>query len=278
MPADSSKPPPLTRLLVSGCFGRMGTLVRECALEEPGRFRLVGGVVREGDRRDLPGTPEARIAVRLEPLAKEADLLIEFAPAAAALAHAQEAAHLKLPMVIGTTGFTPDQQAALRKLSRRIPIFWSPNMSVGVVIVRRAIHAISKLLFEFGMGERTRASISETHHARKKDKPSGTAKALAEELTRAAGWLIRDEEIEARREGDVVGLHSVTFHCPAEKIILTHEAIDRRIFAEGALLVAQNFKRLFRKPGWYTMDNLLDAIQGSGSLGTPNHRNHPKSA
>ena len=164
-------------------------------------------------------------------------------------------------MLIGTTGFSTVQFETLENYARRIPIFWSPNMSIGIVVVRRAIHAISKLLSDFWPDQRIPLALSETHHTKKMDKPSGTAKALAQELFKATGWLLRDEEIEARREGDVIGIHSVTFNCPSEKISLTHEATDRRVFAQGALLIARNFRTIFTKPGWYTMDHFMEAME-----------------
>lgn len=256
------------RLVISGCRGRMGTLLVEEALAHPKQFALAGGAESPG-HSDL-GQPvatgqSARITPDFRSTLKAADLVIEFTQPEVSMAHAALAAEARVPMLIGTTGFTSAQFDALRVYARQIPIFWSPNMSVGIVVVRRMITAASKLLFDFGLGEKTRVTLSETHHTRKLDKPSGTAKALAQELFDATGWLIRDEEIEARREGEVIGIHSVTFHCPSEKITLTHEATDRRVFAQGALLIAQGFRTLFPKPGWYTMDQYVEAAQKGSS-------------
>ena len=242
----------------------MGILLAEEAAKEPGRFSIAGAVEHTGHPQigqPLPGQPDLRISDDLPGTLKKADLLIEFTTPSATLANACGAAAAKIPMVIGTTGFTADQLAELRQLSRKIPIFWSPNMSIGIVIVRRTISSLSKLLFDFGLAERIKVSISEIHHTKKADKPSGTAKALAEELLKATGWLIRDEEIEAKREGEVIGVHSVTFRAPSENITLLHEATDRRVFAQGALLVAANFRNLWKKPGWYGMDDFVSAVE-----------------
>jgi len=254
----------MIRLVVSGCCGRMGTLLVEEAVKDPSHFILTGGLEHAGHPqlgKPLPARRSVRISDDLQSLLRQADLMIEFTLPEATLANARIAAEAKVPMVIGTTGFTPQQTAELKELARRIPIFWSPNMSIGIVILRRTITSISKLLFDFGLAEQVKAEISETHHTRKADKPSGTAKALAQELLKATGWLIRDEEIEAKREGDVIGIHAVTFHAPSENITLRHEATDRRVFAQGALLVARNFHELWKKPGFYGMDDFVSAIE-----------------
>jgi 4-hydroxy-tetrahydrodipicolinate reductase len=202
------------------------------------------------------------VTAELDRVLETADLLIDFTTPEATMVHAEAAARAKIGMVIGTTGFTPEQLARLAELSKQTALFWSPNMSIGIVIVRRAISSVSKLLLDFGLSNQTKAHLSETHHTKKKDKPSGTAKALAEELFKATGWLIKDEEIEAKREGEVIGLHSVTFDTGPEKITLTHEATDRRVFAQGAVLVARNFHKLTTQgKGWYTMDDFINAMQ-----------------
>jgi len=243
----------------------MGSLIVEEAGRDPGAFRLVGGVESAGHPqagKSHPAHPALPVESDLGALLKKgADLVIEFTTPEATLAHAETAAKGRVPMVIGTTGLSPEQVKRLKALSRQVPIFWSPNMSLGIVIARRAIGAVSRLLFQFGLGERARARISETHHTQKKDSPSGTAKALRDELLKETGWLIRDEEIEARREGEVIGIHSVTFDCPAEKITLTHEATDRRVFAQGVLVIARNFRRIWTKPGGYGMDDFVTALQ-----------------
>ena len=260
------------RLIINGCCGRMGSLIVEEASKERNSSQLsvVGGVEGAGHPRigqGLPGTGSAKVTSNLEELVHAGNLIIEFTMPQATLDHAKTAAKAKIPMIIGTTGFTPEQFEQLQALSHQIPIFWSPNMSIGIVIVRRAIASISQLLFKFGLGEqeKTQIKISEVHHTKKLDKPSGTAKALAQELFKSTGWLIRDEEIDAKREGDVIGIHAVTFRCPSEKITLKHEATDRRVFAQGAMLVARNFHRFWKNPGWYTMDHFVAAMEEARS-------------
>ena len=202
------------QLVVSGCCGRMGSLICQEASQHPQRFRLTGAVEHDGHPQvgqPLACQPQVKVISNLKRALQGSDLLIAFTTPEASLAHAQTAAEANVPMIIGTTGFSNQQLEQLQALSKKIPIFWSPNMSIGIVIVRKAITSISQLLLNFGLAERTQVKISETHHTQKKDKPSGTAKALAAELFKTTGWLIKDEEIEAKREGDVVGIHSVTF-------------------------------------------------------------------
>ena len=254
----------MTRLVISGCCGRMGTLLVEEAVKGSSQFDLTGALEQAGHPeigKPLPAKPGLKISGDAASALASADLLIEFTTPEASLVHAQAAAKAGVPMIVGTTGFTSEQVDQLKSLARRIPIFWSPNMSIGIVIVRRTIASVSKLLFDFGLAEQVKANISEVHHTKKLDKPSGTAKALAEELLKATGWLIRDEEIEAKREGEVIGIHEVTFQAPSENITLRHEATARRVFAQGALLIAANFRKLWKKPGFYGMDDFVSAIE-----------------
>ena len=252
------------RIAVSGALGRMGSLIIEEACRQPSHFQVAAALEQAGHPQlgqPLACAPTLRSEGDAAAALARAELLIEFTTPEASLAHAAAAASARVPMLIGTTGFTPQQTEQLKAHARRIPIFWSPNMSLGIVVVRRAIGAISELLFNFGLAEKTKVSMAETHHTRKKDAPSGTAKALRDELLKHTGWLIKDEEIEAKREGEVIGIHSLTFECESEKITLTHEATDRRVFAQGALVVARRFRELWSQPGWYGMDDFVSAMQ-----------------
>ncbi len=244
----------------------MGSLIIEEACKDPAHFTLAGAMEHAGHPQagqPVAAAPKIQVSADLKALLPQADLLIEFTTPEATLEHARLAAEAKVAMVIGTTGLSEEQFVQLRELSKKAPIFWSPNMSIGIVVTRRTIHAISQLLFNFGVAEQTKAQISETHHTRKKDAPSGTAKALAQELFKATGWLIKDEEIEAKREGEVIGIHSVTFDTGPERITLQHEATDRRVFAQGALLVARNFSAIrgHQSAGWYDMDDFVSAME-----------------
>lgn len=261
-PLQESKP---VRLVVSGCCGRMGSLIVEEALRDTGSFELAGGVEQEGHARiGQPLNPSSRSKVSsdLPQLLSQADLLIEFTTPHASLTHARQAAQAGKPMLIGTTGFSAQELEELRRHSQKIPILWSPNMSIGVVVLRRTMAAVCELLRKFQLESKVSFRLSETHHAQKKDKPSGTARLLAEDLRRLSGRPLEDSQIESIREGEVIGIHTVRFDLPAERIQLTHEAKDRRLFAQGALLVARHFHRVAPRPGWYTMDDFVSALEG----------------
>ena len=254
--------PRKTRLVVSGCCGRMGGLIIEEALKDRSHFELSGAVEHTGHPEiGKPLAGNLTITADLKSALQKADLLIEFTTPEATLQNARVAAESRVPMVIGTTGLTPEQFQTLEKLAQHIPIFWSPNMSIGIVMMRRTIGSLWKLLEDFQLDQSVQIGLSETHHAKKKDKPSGTAKLLAQEIFKTAQRRIDDGDIEAKREGDVVGIHSVTFQGPSEKITLQHEATDRRVFAQGALLVARHFLALWKNPGLYGMDDFLTALQ-----------------
>ncbi|MBI1953775.1 MAG: 4-hydroxy-tetrahydrodipicolinate reductase [Candidatus Omnitrophica bacterium] len=250
----------MIRAAVSGCCGRMGSLIVEEILKDPLRFQLAGAFEQAGHEKlgaGIPGAPGVRVQSDLASHLAGVQSLIEFTTAGATVEHARYASAAGVPMVIGTTGFDPSQMEELRSLAARIPIFWSANMSLGVVILRQALRSLADGYRKFGLLDKAAIALSETHHVRKKDKPSGTAKLLAQEIFRAAGRKIQDQEIEARRIGEVVGIHSVSFVTPAEKISIQHEALDRRLFAQGALWAAQAFQAFWKKPGWYEMDDLL---------------------
>lgn len=194
---------------------------------------------------------------RLQEALQNADLLIEFTNPEATLLHAEAAAQAQVPLLIGTTGFSDEQLEKLKSFSSIVPIFWSPNMSLGIIIIRKTIVFLWDLYQKFGMNERTSIEIAETHHVRKKDRPSGTAKLLAQEVRLASGRSIPDDHIRVSREGDVIGVHRLTFDSGSERIILQHDATERRLFAQGALVMARNFMRAKGKPGWYAMDDFV---------------------
>jgi 4-hydroxy-tetrahydrodipicolinate reductase len=238
----------------------MGSLIVEEALKERAQFELVGGLEQENHPQigqPLPGATHLKINGNLKELLARADLLIEFTTPEATLVHARVAAEAKVPMVIGTTGLTNEQFAELETLAQQTPIFWSANMSIGLFILRKTIQTILQLLKRYRLDGVTRVSISETHHTQKKDAPSGTAKQLAQDVQAASGKSAQEIPIDWKREGQVVGLHTVHFTLGPERISLEHEALDRRVFAIGALRAAVEFHRTAKRPGWYTMDDLI---------------------
>ena len=194
------------------------------------------------------------------------DALIDFTTPEAAMEHAVLASRHKKPLVVGTTGLTEAEEAALKTAALKTAVFYSANMSVGVSVLAALVEQVAaRLNGEFDI------EIFEAHHRHKVDAPSGTALALATAAIKGRGIKTGDALIESRhaggtrtpgsigmsvfRGGDVVGEHTVTFAGPGERIELTHKASDRAIFAKGALKAALWLQD--KKPGIYSMRDIL---------------------
>lgn len=149
-------------------------------------------------------------------------------------------------LVSGVTGYTEADLKKLEELSNHVPVFWSPNMSLGIAVVRKMIEkfkAISDWDFH----------IHEAHHIHKVDRPSGTARYLEAAVEKAIG---KDCPVSDMRGGGVFGVHDTYALGEEEEIQLSHRAYSRDVFAKGALRVAAWLKD--QKPGFYNMDSFLD--------------------
>ena len=178
---------------------------------------------------------------------KNCDVAIDFSNASSIDEVCRAASQHKIGLVIGTTGHSPEQRQLIEKTAKSLPIVFASNFSVGV----NALFALTKRAAEI-FGSEVRPEIVETHHTKKKDAPSGTAKTLGEILKNELKF---DVQIESIREGDVVGEHTVTFVGPSERLVLTHSAGSREIFASGALRAAE---WVVGKPaGLYSMQDVL---------------------
>ncbi len=183
----------------------------------------------------------------------------------AALAHAAKAGW---GVVVGTTGLDASTQKTIRDFSKKIPVVFSANMSVGVNLIAKLVG-----LAAASLGKDFDIEITEAHHRHKKDAPSGTALLLAEAITRAKGWNLEktlkmrkpgksetersSEEIgmQVIRAGEIVGDHTVLFAGLAETIEITHRAQSRDTFARGALLAAAFLSK--KKTGLFNMADVL---------------------
>ncbi|MFA6003472.1 MAG: 4-hydroxy-tetrahydrodipicolinate reductase [Elusimicrobiota bacterium] len=222
------------RLVVTGAAGRMGRRVIALA-EGDARFLVAAAV----DRSSGPDLPAAL---------RGADVLVDFSTPASAVRFASAAARARKAAVIGTTGLRPAQISRLKAISRRIPLFLSPNFSPGVHLLCALVRTAAELLRDYEI------SISETHHSLKKDAPSGTALRLARIAAQCRGG--RAPAVVCQRVGDVAGDHTLTLAGPCERLELTHRAHSRDVFARGALRAALWLAG--RKPGLYDMPDLLD--------------------
>ena len=231
----------ILRLVVTGAAGRMGRRVAALAAED-GRFQVAALVDRSGGEELIK--PES-----LPEALAQADVLLDFSTPEAAVRFAGLAAAARKPAVIGATGFNQVQLAQLKAASRRIPVFLSPNFSPGIHALGVLLRAAASLLKDYEV------SISETHHSRKKDAPSGTALRLARIIMEARRGA--EPAIVSQRVGDVVGDHTVTFAGPSERLELTHRAQSRDVFVQGALRAALWVSG--KKPGLYDMPDLFSA-------------------
>ncbi len=187
-----------------------------------------------------------------------ADVAIEFTAPAAAADNALACIAAGVPVVVGTTGWydrLPQVEAAVQAGDGAL--LWAPNFSAGVVLFRALLRRAGELFAGAGFDAR----IVETHHAAKKDAPSGTALSLGRAFGGAAGpedagaeGAGAETEITSIRVGHVPGTHELLLDGPFEQIRLVHEARDRRVFADGALRAAA---WLQGRRGVFTMNDVL---------------------
>ncbi|MGD9937889.1 MAG: 4-hydroxy-tetrahydrodipicolinate reductase [Methanoregulaceae archaeon] len=234
----------MTRVVVAGALGRMGTMLSRM-ITESDRLELVGGVdIRAGEQFGAPVVEAARLGRFLEEV--KPDVLVDFTVAAAAVENVRTAADHGVALVVGTTGFSPEQEAANRAaIEGRVPAVISTNYSIGVNIFWQLLREAATRLAEYDI------EVTEAHHRYKKDAPSGTAKTILAILDEAVGAREKkygregmDERgreigVHVVRGGDIVGDHAVMFAGNFETITLSHRAYDRAVFATGALRAAE---------------------------------------
>ena len=262
------------RLVVVGASGRMGRTLIRIVSETPGAV-LAGAVDRAEsdvigtDAGALAGLPANGVTVSDDPLPlfAGADGVLDFTLPQATVAYSEFTAQARIVHVIGTTGLSADDEARIAAAGRHAPIVKSGNMSLGVnllaVLVRQAAKALDA---DFDI------EVLEMHHRHKVDAPSGTALLLGNAAAEGRevdlaehSVRVRDGHTGARNRGDigfatlrggsVVGEHSVLFSGEGETIELSHKAIDRSIFARGAVKAALWARE--KKPGLYSMADVL---------------------
>jgi len=225
-------------------FGRggMGKVVAERARRDG--FEI-GAVVTSGDA----GLDAAALAPRL----RGHDAAIDFSRGDAVLRNAAACARAGVPLVEGTTGWQ-DREAEVRRAVEQAggAMIYGANFSLGVNLFYRIVRDAGAL---FSGLAGYAPSIDEAHHARKKDAPSGTALRLRDILREALGG--RDVPVTSTREGDIPGIHRVTFDSAADRMLLVHEARSREGFAAGALLAA---RWIAGRRGVYLFADVLDEL------------------
>jgi 4-hydroxy-tetrahydrodipicolinate reductase len=202
-----------------------------------------------------------------EDLDRSADLLIDFTLPGGTRDAAQWCAGNGVALLSGTTGLTEEDITAMKKAALKVPVLWAPNMSHGVALMSALVRRAAGVL-----GVRANIEVADIHHVHKVDAPSGTALALAaavmegrseplEDLLKPARLEDPDNVDEGElafkslREGEVIGEHTVSFTLPDEVIEITHKALDRDVFANGALKAGEWL--LAQDPGYYSTSDWL---------------------
>lgn len=229
----------------------MGRALIRCAGNDP--ELKVAGAVDIGDE--------------IAPAVAAADVVIDFSAPDATQKIAKQSAAQTKPVVIGTTGHTEEDRAAIQSLAKKIPIVWASNYSTGV----NALFWLTRKAAEI-LGDGFDLEVVEMHHHHKQDAPSGTAATLVDILAQARNLPLSKSLRHGRqgmvgprakgeiglhslRGGDVVGDHAVLFAAPGERLELTHKAGSRDTFANGALRASKWILR--QKPGLYSMQRVL---------------------
>jgi 4-hydroxy-tetrahydrodipicolinate reductase len=249
------------RVAIAGASGRMGLALLEAAAQTEG--------VMLGAAIDLAASTWGGVSIGTDVRSAlgNSDVLIDFTRPAGTMEHLAQCLAAKRSIVIGTTGFDPEQLAEVRNAAKRIAIVMAPNMSIGVNVALKLVEMAAHAL-----GPDFDVEVFEMHHRKKVDAPSGTALKLGEVAAKARGAQIDRDGVFARhgvtgerkagsigfsvaRGGDIVGDHTVYFAGPGERIEITHRSSSRATYAQGAMRAAKWLAG--RAPGLYTMDDVL---------------------
>ncbi len=249
----------MVNILLSGCLGKMGRMIASLVNETEG-VRVVAGVdINTADDLGFP------VYTDIFAVKEKADVLIDFSHHSAVFSVLRMAKMNRMPVVICTTGHTPDEKELITAASSEVPVFFSANMSLGInLLMLLCKQAASVLENDFDI------ELIEKHHNQKLDAPSGTAYLLADAINDALEQpceYVYDRHdrrekrgkkeigLHAVRGGNIVGEHEVIFAGQDEVVTLSHSATSRRVFAEGAVKAAVFVKD--QNPGLYSMQDLL---------------------
>jgi 4-hydroxy-tetrahydrodipicolinate reductase len=218
------------------------------AIIGPGKMGSAVGELAAATGIEVVATIADGMPISAESL-RGADVAIEFTDPHAAPANVTACVLAGCPVVVGTTGWY-EQLPAITKLvdARGGALLWAANFSLGVHALSRIVRRAGEV---FGRIPGFDAHLVETHHSTKKDAPSGTARMLQKDF--AMGWG-REVPITSIRVGSVPGTHALVIDGAFEQVSITHEARDRRVFAEGALVAA---RWLVGRHGVFTLDDVL---------------------
>lgn len=246
------------KVLVSGCNGNMGQIL--CRLiDESENFQ-----VQYAYDKTPWEWPNYCVCTNLNDIDVEElpDIIIDFSSPDGIIPLLDFAKYHRIPIVIATTNFTDEQCQAIIQASYLTPVFQSANMSLDITLLKNVLQMVASKLANCDI------EISETHHNRKKDAPSGTARLLANAINDSSGnkkKIVYGREgkrnpdeigISSIRGGNIVGEHSVFFFGEYDTLEIKHTAYSRDLFAQGALKAAE-FLLEKDGPGFWNMDDLI---------------------
>lgn len=261
------------RIIIAGAGGRMGQANIRAVAAHPdvdlaGAFDRPGSAAIGKDAGTLAGIEALGVNIVEDAtgLLDQADAIIDFTAPAASVALARRAAEHRLVHVIGTTGCSDEDDAAIAAAASGARIVKSGNFSPGVVTLAVLVEKAARALPDYDV------EVLEMHHNLKVDAPSGTALMLGEAAAKGRDIRLQDHSVRVRdghtgprefgsigfatlRGGNVIGDHSVILAGPSERIELNHRAQDRTIFANGAVRAALWAAR--QQPGLYSMADVL---------------------
>ena len=246
----------IIKVTIVGGLGRMGRIIAK-KIRNNKKFKLNNII----DEKDKPSAENIKII-------KKTDVIIDFSRPNGTMQIIKIANRLKKKIVIGTTGFTKQQNNLIKNYSKKIAIFKSGNMSLGINLLEYIVNILSnKIPNNYKIG------INDDHHKRKVDYPSGTALMLAKAVSNGRnkslesmkgkiflnkkGNLLNNKiNFFITRKGNTIGKHSVIFNNKIENIELKHTAFSRELFAEGALDAAIWISK--KNKGLFNMQDMFD--------------------
>lgn len=248
----------MLEVMVNGCNGKMGQIV--CDLIEQNEDLIL----KCGFDRNVTGEFAFPVFNEIENITEKPDVIIDFSVPIATFKILEYAVQNHVPIVIATTGFSEEEEKKIEAYGKHIPIFKSANMSYDIMIMKKLVQWLAPLLDD------TDIEITETHHNRKIDSPSGTAQMLADSINASLGNKLHCEYnrhgkrekrnkneigMNSIRGGNIVGEHAIQFFGEFETFELKHTSYSRNVFAEGALKAAKFLVK--QSNGLYNMEDMF---------------------
>jgi 4-hydroxy-tetrahydrodipicolinate reductase len=254
------------KLVIVGCAGRMGKqLIKE--MQNFKNIDLLAAIEKKNSPSINKNIKKIKITSDKEEAFRKADAIIDFSLPESTLETVKYATKLKKKLVIGTTGLNSKQISQIKNASKKTAIVFAPNMSIGINLMIKLVDEASNILFN----NNTSVEILDIHHKNKKDAPSGTALALANAVVKAKNFNLKKKStmkpnkkrkkqlgkinFYCKRQGSIVGDHSVIFTNNGEEIELKHRGFNRSIYAIGAIRAAIWVHH--KKKGFFNMSNVL---------------------